>query len=360
MFKPFDTPRATAPVIREGGVSMRTLPANFRTRDATLFERELERVIPPVRLLELRGVHVSHEGILFKQGRILPESFSSPYTLRYFLSRRRSVLKFLATNRLFRRRKKFDARALWITDDWSNGYFHWLADALPRLFAVRELARTLTLLLPGEYERLEFVQSSLKLFELGGVEYVRAGEVFNCERLLMPTHMAPSGNYNEGVLHEMRAFILATYGLRDDANAQRKVYISRARAAKRKIVNEEEVAGLLSEFGFEVFQFEDYGFEEQVRLASEAKYLISNHGAGLTNMLFMPERGNILELRREGERERNWFFNLANASRLNYYYQTCAPEHTDDDPHTANLLVDTECLRENLSLMLRGESSTVK
>jgi capsular polysaccharide biosynthesis protein len=355
MFKAYDTPRATAPVIREGGVSTRTLPANFHARDAALFEREIERVIPPTRLLELRGVQISHEGILFKQGKSLPESFSSPYTLKYFLSRRRSVLKFLATNRLFRRRKKFDARALWITDDWSNGYFHWLADALPRLFVVGELARSLTLLLPGEYERLEFVQSSLKLFELGGIEYVRAGEVVNCERLLMPTHTAPSGNYNEGLLHELRAFIFAAYGLSDDVSAHRKVYISRARAAKRKIVNEEEVAGVLVEFGFEVFHFEDYGFEEQVRLASEAKYLISNHGAGLTNMLFMPERGSVLELRRKGERERNWFFNLANTAHLNYYYQTCAPEHTSDDPHTANLFVDTERLRENLSLMLSAE-----
>lgn len=353
MFQPYATPRDEAPVILEGDQTTRRLPANFRAEDASLFEHELERVIPPVRLLKLRGVRISHEGILFKGGRILPESFSSPHTLRYFLGRSRSVLKFLATNRLMRRRKKFDARALWITDDWSNGYFHWLADALPRLFAVRTLARELTLLLPGEYERLEFAQASLKLFELGGVEYVRAGEVFNCKQLLMPTHTAPSGNYNEGLLRELRAFIFAAYGLRDEV-VRRKVYISRTRAAKRKIVNEEEVIGVLGEFGFEVLHFEDYDFEKQVRLASETKYLVSNHGAGLTNMLFMPERGSVLELRREGERERNWFFNLANAAHLHYYYQTCASEHANDDPHTANLVVDANRLRENLSLMLGG------
>jgi hypothetical protein len=353
MFKPYDTPSANAPVILGGGVSRRSLPANFRAEDAALFEYDIEQLIPPTRLVELRGVSVSSEGILFKRGRILPESFSSPVILEYFLRRRRSVLKFLATNRLFRRRKKFGARTLWITDNWSNGYFHWLADALPRLFAVRELARNLVLLLPECYERLEFVQSSLKLFSLGGVEYVRAGEVFVCERLLFPTHTASSGNYNEGLLRELREFILAAYRVRPDA--RRRVYVSRARASKRKIVNEEEVRGVLTEFGFEVVHFEDYGFGEQARLAAESKHLVSNHGAGLTNMLFMQEGGSVLELRREGERERNWFFNLANAARLDYYYQTCAPEHADDSPHTANLVVDTRRLRENLSLMLRSE-----
>ena len=132
MFRPYETPRDEAPVIREGGVSKRKLPANFRTEDATLFESELERVIPPTRLLELRGVSATPEGLLFKGGRVLPESFSSPVILERFLRRRRSVLKLLATNYLLRRRKKFARQCLWITDDWSHGYFHWLADALPK------------------------------------------------------------------------------------------------------------------------------------------------------------------------------------------------------------------------------------
>lgn len=352
MFRPFDTQTDAAPVIRDGGVARRRLPTNFRMEDAALFERDLECVIPPMRLIELSDVSASHEGILFKGGRILPESFSSPVVLNFFLRRRRSVLKFLATNRLLRRQKYFDSRALWITDDWSNGYFHWLADALPRLYAVRALARELTLLLPGEYERLEFAQSSLKLFELGGTEYVRVGETYVCERFVMPTHTAPSGNYNEPLMREMRDFLFAARGLRDNSDARRRVYVSRSRAAKRKVVNEEEVVAVLSEFDFEVVHFEDYGFDEQMRLASETKYMVSNHGAGLTNMFFMHAGGAVLELRREGERERNWFFNLATSARLAYFYQTCAAESPGQHTHTANIVVNTQRLRENLSLML--------
>src|SRR5205085_744168 len=82
---------------------------------------------------------------------------------------------------------------------------------------------------------------------------------------------------------------------------------------------------VLGEFGFRVAHFEDYAFAQQVALAARARHFVSNHGAGLTNMLFMRPGGSVLELRRRGERERNWFFNLANAVGLDYYYQTCAP-----------------------------------
>jgi hypothetical protein len=361
MFSPYHTPHEGAPVIREGGVSTRSLPANFRPEDAPLFEHELTKEIPPTRLLELRGVSATPEGMLFKGGHILPESFSSPVIMRHFLSRRRSVLKFFATNYLLRRRRRFDAPSLWVTDDWSHGYFHWLADALPRLYAAREVARDLVLLLPRGYERLEFVRSSLKLFPLRGVEYVGAGEVYACERLLMPTHTASSGNYNESLMSELRGHVLDACAARDDggrrheATAGARLYVSRARAPKRKVANEEEVVRLLEGFGFRVVYFEDYSFEEQVRLAAGAKYLVSNHGAGLTNILFMPRGGRVLELRRTGERQRNWFFNLAAAVGLSYYYQPCEPESPAGDVHSGNLFVDARTLSENLAQMLDSE-----
>jgi capsular polysaccharide biosynthesis protein len=237
-----------------------------------------------------------------------------------------------------------------VTDDWSNGYFHWLADALPRLYAARDAARDVTLLLPHGFERLDFVTSSLKLFDVRRVEYVGADEVCVCERLLLPTHTAPSGHYNEPLLRELRDFLLEGFGA---ASADARLYVSRGRAPKRKLTNEAEVARVVEEFGFRVVHFEEHPFAEQVRLAASAKYLVSNHGAGLTNILFMPRGGRVLELRREGERERNWFFNLASAVGLSYYYQLCAP--ADGDAHSGDLTADAGALRENLALMLRDE-----
>lgn len=352
MFSPYPTPLEGAPVLLPGARVRRAPPANFDPADRALFEHEFERDIPATRLLELRGVGVSPEGMLFKGLRLLPQSFSSPVIMRRFLARRRSVVKFFVKNYLLRRRRRFGGECLWVVDDWSYGYFHWLADALARLYAAREALGRATLLLPRQFERMDFVRASLGVFGVGRVEYVGDDEAGFCERLLVPTHTAPSGNYNEEVARGLRDLFAAAYGAAGDA--AERVYLSRGRAPKRRVANEPELLGALEEFGFRVVHFEEHPFAEQVRIAQGARHLVSNHGAGLTNMMFMPEGGSVLELRRAGERERNWFFNLASAMRLKYFYQNCPPADPSEDAHTADLVVDPGRFRENLRLMLGG------
>jgi hypothetical protein len=350
MFSPYHIDEGGARVLLPAGRVRRELPANFDPADRALFAHELERELPETRLLELRDVGVSPDGMLFKGGRILPHSFSSPVIMRHFLGRRRSVVKFLAANYLARPRRRAAGPYLWVVDDWSYGYFHWLADALPRLYAAREAAGATPLLLPASFARMEFVTGSLKLLGFDRVEFMEEGRVYFCERLLLPTHTAPSGNYREEVVRGLRDLFAGALAPAPDE----RVYLSRGRAPKRKVSNEEELLGALAEFGFRVVRFEEHPFAEQVRIAQGAKYFVSNHGAGLTNMMFMRPGGSVLELRRAGERERNWFFNLACAMRLRYFYQNCPPEDPAGEAHTGNLLADPRRFRENLRLMLGG------
>lgn len=351
MFAPYPTHELEAPELLAHARVRREPPVNFDPADAPLFAHEFERELPAARLLDLRDVRVSPDGMLFKGWRLLPESFSSPVIMRHFLGRRRSVLKFFATNRLLRRPRVLKGTRLWVTDDWSYGYFHWLADVLPRLYAVRELAARATLLLPAQFERMDFVRSSLKLFDLGGVEFLPAGETAFCERLLLPTHTAPSGNYREDLMRGLRELFAGAWA-GAPSKAGERVYISRGRAPKRRLVNEAEAVAVLEEFGFRAVHFEAHPFAEQVSIAQGARHLVSSHGAGLTNMLFMPEGGSVLELRRAGERERNWFFNLAAAMRLEYFYQNCPQADPAEGAHTADLVADPARLRANLELML--------
>jgi capsular polysaccharide biosynthesis protein len=260
---------------------------------------------------------------------------------------------FFVRNYLLRRRRKLPGRFLWITDDWSYGYFHWLADALPRLFAARDLATSTTLLLPATCD-VDFARASLQLFDLAGIEYIAPHEVRVIDRLILPAHAAPSGSFNDPLMRELRDFILDAYGI--DSKPHRRIYVSRSRASKRRIVNEEEVIAVLRDFDFEIVHFEEHPFQEQVRIAAATKLMVSNHGAGLTNMLFMPERGRILELRRAGERERNCFFNLAATARLDYYYQSCSQKRAAEPPHSADVVVDVVELRQNLELVARDDN----
>lgn len=315
-----------------------------------LFSHELERVIPETSLLELTNVSVSSDGILFRRHNILPESFAFLSNFRQW--KRRSVLKFFVSNYALRRSREVEHDVLWVTDDWSKGYFHWLTDALTRLFVMRNRLDDFILLLPWSYQSLDFVHASLKAFGVREVQFIGKDEVLRCRRLFMPTHTAPSGHYNEEIIRGVRGVLLQAYGdagFRGDGD---RVYISRGRSRKRRIVNEEAVADVLAEFEFKTIYAEDLSFEQQVKICSRARYLVSNHGAGLTNMLFIPQGGSILELRHHTDCINNCYFTLSSALDVNYFYQTCQSANSDQEPHSADLVVDPEALKASLSLLL--------
>lgn len=336
--------------LRPKSVSRRKLPLNLKPNDLPLFNHELEREIPSTRLLKLRNVSVSAEGILFRGGEMLPESFAFPHTRASW--KRRSVVKFFVNNYLRRRRRRFVLPAILVTDDWSGGYFHWLADVLPRLYTVKDELKQLTLLLPASYHGLDYVSASLAPFNIGAVEFIEPDEVLVVENLQVPTHTAPSGHYNDELIREVGNLLADFYAGPERAAPWGRIYISRRDAPKRKVVNEEEVMQLLQSFDFQEVRTEAHSFAEQVRIAAQARYLVSNHGAGLTNMLFMDSGAGILELRHATDAINNCYFTLASALNLNYFYQSCQPENAAD-PHTANLLVDTETLKKNIELMLQ-------
>ena len=332
-------------------VSRRRLPVNFDQSHLKLFSHELEKRIPETRFLALHDVRVSYEGILFSGGHMLPESFAFPANMK--LWRRRSLLKFFASNYLLKRTRVLEKDVLWITDDWSDGYFHWLTDVLSRLYVMRARLNEFLLLLPGDYEKRDFVTSSLRCFGINP-SFTKPDDVILCRKLFMPTHTAPSGHYNHEIIRGVRALLLEALGYSAEQAGSERVYLSRGKARMRKIANEDGVINLLAESGFQVIYAEDLSFEQQVELFSKTRYLVSNHGAGLTNMLFMPEGAALLELRHQTDATNNCYFTLASAIGLSYFYQICPPDNDNQDPHSANLIVDLDALKLNLALLLKA------
>jgi len=346
-------PRYTSPqvltTIHAETVSTRKLPLNFNQDHLALFDHDLERAIPEIRLLKFQDIRVSSEGLLFSGIRILPESFAFPHHLEDW--KLRSIFKFFATNYLLRRLRRLDTELLWITDYWSETYFHWLTDALTRLYVVRDRLNDLVLMLPSGYDKRDFVTSSLKAFSVKTVDFIERNEVLECRSLLMPTHTAPSGHFNDEVIRGVRGVLLSAFGNSGHQGASERLYISRHHAAKRRIVNEDEVSQILCRFGFQTICAEELSFEQQVQISARARYIVSNHGAGLTNMLFMREGGSVLELRHQSDRINNCYFTLSSALDLKYFYQTCRPASDGEDPHAADLRVDPKELEKNLLLL---------
>jgi capsular polysaccharide biosynthesis protein len=74
------------------------------------------------------------------------------------------------------------------------------------------------------------------------------------------------------------------------------VYISRAQARGRQVINEQEVTNLLQQLGFQTVFLEKMSVLEQVALFAHAKVIVSPHGSGLTNLVFCNPGATVVEL----------------------------------------------------------------
>ena len=170
---------------------------------------------------------------------------------------------------------------------WSENYFHWLLDALPRVAVLERSGLAPTdsgLVVP---ERLSaFQEESLTLL---GIPSKRRTPFrrrhIQAETLLVPSPAAHTGNPAPWAVHWLRDRL----GSDRVEQRERRLYVTRARARTRRIADEEPLWRLLRKRGFERVAPETIGLAEQIRLFSESCVVVGPHGAAHTNTLFSPE-----------------------------------------------------------------------
>ena len=110
----------------------RSLPLNFQPGDEALFQHELVKDIDAVKSLTMKDVHLLPNGFLSSGIRVLPQSFTS--IPKGFPAIKRWI-RMIAYQAVAKKTKDVE-RALFATDEFSNGYFHWICDVLPRIEAI--------------------------------------------------------------------------------------------------------------------------------------------------------------------------------------------------------------------------------
>lgn len=91
----------------------------------------------------------------------------------------------------------------------------------------------------------------------------------------------------------------------------RRIFVSRRKT--RRLRNEEEVEGVLREFGFIKTYFEDIPISEQWSLSRNASAMVFIHGAALSSVLFNQKGVRLVELSHPGF-VTNWGRNMTSAS----------------------------------------------
>ena len=234
---------------------------------------------------------------------------------------------------------------------WGSEFYHWFHEAAPRLLnALPHLPRDTRFLVPRQ-PRAHLVET-LKAFGLPPERWVELDPGEECEPEVL-WFATPLGN----------PYVTAGPVLRDVADRVRRAispdttptgrrfWVSRAGAAARRVVNEQDLHDGLTARGFEVVQAERLTFTEQVRLFSGAACVAGPHGAGLMHLMHLAPGGQVFEVM---ERTDVRPFYQMLSQQFSQAYGWHAGERVDRGAGDADIRVDPGALFAAVDRLLSG------
>ena len=305
---------------------------------------------PEVKIL--KNVRVSSNSVIFNYFNIVKESCIGENYKKYSQGFR-FYLKFIFPKFNFSKK-----RFLLITDEWTSNYYHWHIFALKKLLILKEkgLIENSLFLLPKKYQRYKFAIPSLEKFGIKKNQIVFLPRKSNIKVAELP--LVTASQQHPIAFCEIRK-VLTQNTQKTDLNFGEKIYISREGQVLRFVENEKEVVALLEKYGFKKLVIDQFSYDDQIAICSKIKYLVSPHGAGLTNLLFMPDNSAVLEMASKPYpfKPTTDYYKLAAMLGIKYFYQECemGPNSQLLDFHQSSLVVDLEKLERNLGLMLNQD-----
>lgn len=229
---------------------------------------------------------------------------------------------------IFRRIKlkkpvEIDGSVAVIASPGGNVYAHWFCDIMPRLMLLKKhcILENVNKIIMS-FSRLDF---QLETLERLGLKEER---IINCidetefhlkaRTLFVPSYPNEHGTVNKWASDEIKSIFLNDY--HNFSQKKNRIFITRSKAIGRRMINEEEVFNFLKkEYGFVKMYAEDYKTIEKARIFNDAECIVAPHGGGLTNIIFCSPGCRIVDIFPPGDFT-TYFWSLANANHLEYYY----------------------------------------
>lgn len=222
------------------------------------------------------------------------------------------------------------------THYWHFNYHHWLVECLPRLRCALESPDLAACPVVVPADMAPFQRASLDLLGLAAERRLPFdGGDWRFDTLVFPS----IGSFSPAELRWVRRRLVGgrSGGLASDRSvppearapaaaatakppaAPTRLYISRADAGTRRLVNEAEVVAALEPLGFEVLTLTGMPLADQIRRFAQAEAIVGPHGSGLTNLLFAPSGCTVVELMPD-DRVNHCFWLMANGLGLRYAF----------------------------------------
>lgn len=205
--------------------------------------------------------------------------------------------------------KRHDGAVGVLASLWSDNYYHWLFDVVPRLHLLRQGASR-----QSDFAVEKFVVAANKSFQSQTLDLLGVGEDqriadtprlhLQAQRLIVPSLPGGQGNPPRWICEFLRETLTPTarreYSRQEHAGHKsvpfpRRIYISRAGAGGRRVTNEAAVLDLLRARGFETIAIEGLSVAGQILLFSNAEAVIGPHGAAFSNLVFCRPETRVVE-----------------------------------------------------------------
>ncbi len=302
--------------------------------------------------LTLPGGHVWNDGHIIAPGGVILSDVSADF--EHNNGRHSSAHRWTLQNI-----RKLDGTMAVLATDGAKLYYHWMFQLLPRYELIRRCGIPLESIDYFLVNKLQgnFQRESLKLLGIKDSQVIETDgkTLFTSDKLVVPSIPLGGGCFPPWMTDFLRNLFIPPEA-KNLQHRTRRIYITRRKAAYRRILNEGKILELISPLGFEVVEFESLTVREQARIMAEADVVLAPHGGGLTNFIFCAPGTRVIEIF-SPELVAGYFWKLCSRLNLDYHYLlgTGSPETRDSDyPQTwdarADITVDIGELAQTLVL----------
>jgi capsular polysaccharide biosynthesis protein len=185
-----------------------------------------------------------------------------------------------------------------IASPGASNFHHWMYDNIPRLHLIEKAG----LLKDVDYFVLDHVKTpyQIETLKLLGIPDEK---VLNCndnwrfhikaKKLIVPSLPSRLGVVSDWCVDYLRGLVLKE---QKKSSGSKRIYISRRKAASRRITNEADLISVLAEKGFTEYFAEDHSVSETAALFNEAEYVVGAHGSGLSNLAFASRGVKVIDI----------------------------------------------------------------
>jgi len=303
-------------------ISYRTKPVNLSPNDERLFQHEYEKEIRSTYIKEIKNVNVINNIVRKKLNFFIDETFfGEPKIKKIF----KEILKvFIRSNK---GKNEIINNGIWIVDNKSNVYFHWICDALARYQNLPNKYKHYPVLIPKRIAN-DWVIESLDFLKIDYI-VLEFNKKYMVDNLILTSHTAQTGNFNKHVIVPLANHFIKSAKIKNtESKPNLRIWISREKA-RRPLRNNREIQSLLKKYNFINCVAEELNWEEKVRLFNNAEIIAGTHGSGFTNLMFLKPGGKVLDLREPNDNRNQAFFSMSSEFQLNYYYLECEEFNSD-------------------------------